>query len=127
MHKVALDWENVGNVATPLSYFNANCFADPGDQIPGNAPRYFSGLRVDGIHDVDMNLYKSFVPKEGMRLELRAEAFNLFNHARFAQPNSGVGSVASANPFFGTITTDVVNGTVLQLPRSFQFGLRFEF
>jgi len=123
MHAVALAWQNVGNVATPLSYFNAGCFADPGDENPGNAPRYFSGLRVDGIHNLDLNLYKSFVPKEGMRIELRAETFNLANHPRFGQPDSAVG-----DPLFGTITTDTsVGGNVLQMPRTFQFGLRFEF
>ena len=122
MHSVALDWQNAGNVASPAAYLNANCFADPGDQVPGNAPRYFSGLRTDGIHNMDLNVYKSFVPKEGMRVEVRAEMFNFFNHPRFAQPNSSVG-----DPLFGTITSDSVNGTVLEPPRSFQFGLRFEF
>jgi hypothetical protein len=117
MHDVAVDWENAVK-----SYFNPNCFADPGDQNPGNAPRYFSGLRVDGIHNMDLNLYKSFVPKEGTRLEIRAEIFNLLNHARFAPPNTSVG-----DSFFGTITSDSVNGTVLQTPRFFQFGARFEF
>jgi hypothetical protein len=122
MHSVALDWQNAGNVASPAAYLNANCFADPGDQVPGNAPRYFSGLRTDGIHNMDLNVYKSFVPKEGMRIEVRAETFNAFNHPRFAQPNSSVG-----DPLFGTITSDSVNGTVLEPPRNFQFGLRFEF
>jgi hypothetical protein len=126
MHEVALNWQNAGNANSP-AFLNANCFADPGDQIPGDAPRYFSGLRVDGIHNFDANLYKSFVPKEGMRVEVRAEIFNLFNHPRFAQPNSAVGNSGQPNPFFGTITGDSVNGTVLQTPRFFQFGLRFEF
>jgi hypothetical protein len=122
VHAAALDWENVGVSANPATFLNANCFADPGDQIPGNAPRYFSGLRTDGIHNLDMNIYKSFVPKEGMRIEVRAEMFNFFNHPRFGPPNTAVG-----DPFFGTITTDEVNGSVLENPRSFQFGLRFEF
>jgi hypothetical protein len=117
MHSVALDWQNAN-----LTYLNANCFGDPGDQVPGNAPRYFSGLRTDGIHNMDLNIYKSFVPKEGMRIEVRAETFNALNHARFAPPNSSVG-----DPLFGTISSDSVNGTVLENPRSFQFGLRFEF
>jgi hypothetical protein len=116
-HNVALQWENVGVTATP-SYFNGLCFGDPGDQNPGNAPRYFPGLRVDGIHNADLNLYKSFVPKEGMRLEVRAEMFNLTNHPRFGQPNSFVG-----DPLFGTISSDATGET----PRSFQFGVRFEF
>src|SRR5579862_381915 len=118
VHSAALTWQN----ANPAAYLNSNCFADPGDQVPGNAPRYFSSLRTDGIHNTDLNIYKSFVPKEGMRLEVRVEMFNAFNHPRFAPPNTSVG-----DPLFGTITSDSVNGTVLENPRSFQFGLRFEF
>ncbi len=128
MHDVALNWEAnstaISNGLPPVnSFFNANCFADPGDQIPGNAPRYFSGLRVDGIHNADLNLYKSFVPKEGMRLEVRAEMFNFTNHPRFGQPNSAVGGAEGGNPFFGTISGAAVGET----PRFFQFGVRFEF
>jgi Carboxypeptidase regulatory-like domain/TonB dependent receptor len=113
MHDVALDWQNAVK-----TYLNANCFGDPGDQVPGNAPRYFSGLRVDGIHNMDLNVYKSFIPKEGMRIELRAEMFNFTNHPRFGQPNSAVG-----DGLFGTISSDAPG----ENPRSFQFGLRFEF
>jgi hypothetical protein len=104
--------------ATPAAFLNMNCFADPGDQNPGNAPRYFSGLRVDGIHNADLSLYKSFVPKESTRIEVRADMFNFTNHPRFGQPNSGVG-----DPLFGTISTDAGG----ELPRYFQFGVRFEF
>ena len=123
LHQVALDWgknsDAINNTGIPVSSFlNANCFGDPGDQNPGNAPRYFSGLRVDGIHNVDLNVYKSFAPKEGMKLELRAEMFNFFNHPRFGQPASGLG-----DPFFGTIEGDAPG----ENPRSFQFGVRFEF
>jgi hypothetical protein len=117
VNQVAMNWANVGS-GTTVAFLNSNCFADPGDQNPGNAPRYFSGLRVDGIHNVDLNLYKSFVPKEGTRLEVRAEMFNFLNHPRFGQPNSAVGS-----PVFGTITSDGGGYT----PRYFQFGVRFEF
>jgi hypothetical protein len=114
MRQVALSWQN----ATPLSLFNGNCFADPGDQTPGNAPRYFPGLRVNGIHNVDLNFYKSFVPKEGTRIELRGEMFNLANHPRFAAPDTAYGDST-----FGMITA-TANG---YLPRYFQFGVRFEF
>jgi hypothetical protein len=135
MHSVALNWQTnaaaVSNGLAPVAtFFNANCFADPGDNIPGNAPRYFSSLRVDGIHNADLNFYKSFVPKEGMRLEVRAEIFNLTNHPRFGQPNSAVGSGPAGSsitnltsPSFGIIT----GGAVGELPRYFQLGARFEF
>ncbi len=114
MKAVAMSWQN----PTPLSFFNSDCFADPGDQNPGNAPRYFSGLRVNGIHNFDTNIYKSFVPKEGMKIEVRGEVFNFLNHPRFAAP-----STAFEQTGFGTITSDAAG----YLPRYFQFGLRFEF
>jgi hypothetical protein len=114
LNGAAISWQD----ATPAPFLSASCFANPGDQVPGNAPRYFPGLRVDGIHNVDLNLYKSFTPKEGMKVEVRAEMFNLANHPRFGQPNSFVG-----DPLFGTVTTDAPGET----PRYFQFGVRFEF
>ncbi len=123
MKDVAMNWQQNGNAESngnpPVaSFINPGCLADPGDQNPGNAPRYYPGLRVNGIHNLDMNIYKSFVPKEGMKIDLRAEIFNAFNHPRFAQPDAAYGDAA-----FGTITADA-NG---YLPRYFQFGLRFEF
>jgi len=125
MHKVALDWEANSSGADVSSFFNPACFADPGDQNPGNGPRQYSGLRVDGIHNMDLNLYKSFVVREGMKIDLRAEIFNFLNHPRFGQPNSGVGNTAAdlPNPFFGTIGGSATG----QSPRYFQFGARFEF
>ena len=120
MNAVAMSWQS----ATPLSFFNSSCFGDPGDQNPGNAPRYFSGLRSEGIHNADLNLYKSFVPKEGMKLDVRAEIFNFTNHPRFAFGNySPPPNLAFGNSQFGEITNDAPGYS----PRSFQFGLRFEF
>jgi hypothetical protein len=120
MNAVAMSWQS----ATPLSFFNSSCFGDPGDQNPGNAPRYFSGLRSEGIHNADLNLYKSFVPKEGMKLDVRAEIFNFTNHPRFAFGNySPPPNLAFGNSQFGEITNDAPGYT----PRYFQFGLRFEF
>jgi len=115
MNDVALTWQT-----TQLSYFNSNCFADPGDQNPGNAPRYFSGLRVAGIHNADVNVYKSFVPREGMKLDVRAEIFNLANHPRFGFQQS---NLAFGDSQFGAISSDAAG----YLPRYFQFGVRFEF
>ena len=101
-------------------FLNINCFADPGDQMPGNAPRYFSGLRTDGIHNVDLSIYKEFSPKESMKLQVRADIFNLVNHPRFAPPDS---SWDPGDTQFGIISSTAVGYT----PRKMQFGLRFEF
>jgi hypothetical protein len=63
-------------------FLNINCFADPGSRCQATAPRYFSGLRTDGIHNVDLSIYKEFSPKESMKLQVRADIFNLVNHPR---------------------------------------------
>jgi hypothetical protein len=98
------------------SVLNQSCFADPGDNIPGNAPRYFSNLRGDGIRNVDASLSKEFTIREGKTLQVRAEMFNAFNHQRFAFPDVGSGDGA-----FGTVTSTTNNF------RRMQFGARFQF
>ena len=101
-----------------VPFLDANCFADPGDQVPGDAPRYFSGLRTDGIHNLDSNLYKEFTLREGMTLQLRAEVFNAFNTPRFAPPDT----------FVGDSTFGIVNSTASGYrPRGIQWGVRFEY
>jgi len=101
-------------------YVNVNCFADPGDQMPGNAPRYFSNLRTDGIHNMDFSVFKEFAPKESMKLQVRADFFNFLNHPRFAPPNT---AWASGDATFGIISSTAAGST----PRKMQFGVRFEF
>jgi hypothetical protein len=103
---------------TPI--VNVNCFADPGDQMPGNGPRYYSGLRTDGIHNVDMSLYKEFALRESTKLQLRADIFNAANHPRFYPPNT---AWAPGDQTFGIISSTATGYT----PRRMQFGVRFEF
>jgi hypothetical protein len=116
------------NLSTGISYhdaaasgnsiLNASCFADPGDQVPGNAPRYFSQIRGDGIHNIDVSFSKEFTIRENMKLQLRGEFFNFTNTPRFAFPDVGIGSGT-----FGEVTSTASGST----PRHAQFGLRFEF
>jgi hypothetical protein len=109
---------NFLNGTGDASVFNANCFADPGDQIAGDAPRYFSNLRSDGIHNVDLSFSKEFAFRESMKLQLRAEFFNFTNTPRFGFPDLNFGSGT-----FGDVTSTAPGST----PRRTQFGLRFQF
>lgn len=102
--------------STDSSVFNAGCFADPGDQIAGNAPRYFSNLRSDGIHNIDLSLSKEFTIREDMKLQIRGEFFNFTNTPRFNVPNTAFGDSQ-----FGQVTS------TLGSPRRTQVGVRFEF
>jgi hypothetical protein len=98
------------------SYFNGNCFGIPDDQVPGNAPRFSSNVRSQGIKDIDMGFFKDFTVKEGMKLQLRAEFFNLTNSVRFATPDSFLG-----DSDFGKVEQTANH------PRTGQIAVRFEF
>jgi len=106
------------SAVTGTSTFNSNCFADPGYEQPGNAPRYFSNLRADGIHDIDVSLSKTFIPREGITLEVRGEFFNFFNTPRFGVPDTLYGDST-----FGQISSLAQGST----PRHGQLGVRLEF
>jgi hypothetical protein len=104
--------------ATGASVFNGSCFNIPPPEVPGNAPRYFSNLRADGIHNTDLSISKEFVVHEGMKLQVRGEFFNFTNTTRFANPDLNIDSGT-----FGQVTSTAPGST----PRHTQFGVRFEF
>jgi carboxypeptidase family protein/TonB-dependent receptor-like protein len=104
--------------ATGEPLFNVNCFADPGDQQLGNAPRYFDNLRQDGIRNVDAALRKEFSIREEVRLQFRFEGFNIFNRTRFGLPVNAYG-----DSLFGTVNT-LASGFS---PRRIQIVARAEF
>jgi hypothetical protein len=55
--------------------------------------------RLAPIFNVDAALTKSFkLPWEGKRLTLRAEAFNLFNHANFTNPRPSPSRSSAVTP-----------------------------
>jgi len=94
-------------------WFNTAAFMRNAAFTFGNAGRNL----LEGPGDVtfDLALYKSFVVREGMRVQFRAEAFNAMNTPQFGVPNAQVG-----NPNFGTI-----GGA--GRPRNLQFGLKLVF
>lgn len=98
------------------SIFNPNCFAFPGDEIPGDAARYISTTRSEGIHNTDLSLSKEFAIHENMKLQVRGEFFNFTNTPRFSYPDTNVDSST-----FGDVTSTV------NTPRHVQVGARFEF
>ena len=103
---------------TSQPYLNATCFADPGDQLAGNAPRYFSDIRADGIRNFDVSFSKSIpMPREG-QLELHADFFNFTNTPRFAFPAYDYEDSA-----FGIVSSTAAGYT----PRHTQFGVRYQF
>ena len=101
---------------TQQPYLNQDCFTNPGDNVPGNAPRHFSNLRGDGIRNLDMTLSKEFNVRENVQVQIRAEAFNVANRQRFAFPDVGSGDGS-----FGGVFSTANNF------RRMQFGTRVQF
>ena len=68
-------------------------------------------MRNPGINDWDMSLQKQFSIKERLKLQFRADAFNVFNHTQYSGYNATVnyGVFNSSTGSFGSATT-VQNG-----------------
>jgi hypothetical protein len=93
----------------------------------GTAPRNFA--RGFGAWQMDVAVRRDFPIREGLKLQFRAESFNVFNHPNFGAINSSFGQ-----PTFGQATGTLANslGILSPLyqqggPRSMQFALKLVF
>jgi hypothetical protein len=99
-----------------LPYFTPGFFQpEPYGQVGNAMRRYFSG---PGLDNYDMALLKSTAITESTKLQFRAEAFNVFNHTQFKNPNGLVNNLVVGG--FGYVTS-------AQDPRIMQVALKFLF
>jgi hypothetical protein len=96
-----------------LRWFNTGAFRTNAIGTVGTGGR--NQLRDPGKWNVDFSLLKAFTLHEELKLQFRAEAFNLFNHANLGAPTLTVNS-----PNFARISTATA-------PRIMQFALRLAF
>jgi hypothetical protein len=83
------------------------------DFTMGNAPRTITSVRQPGTRNASMSFFKEFplgIVREGMRLEFRFEAFNVFNHPHFAGPDTTLGGGG-----FGQTTSLIASQREVQL------------
>lgn len=107
-------------------WFNTSCYSAPA-LISSSAPNATQQFGTAGIGTVigprwfsyDANLQKPINIREGMNIELRIDAINVFNHPNYTNPDVTV----SDGALFGTIRSAAAN----YIPRAFQFGGRFNF
>ncbi|MBO0724660.1 MAG: TonB-dependent receptor [Blastocatellia bacterium] len=98
-----------------LQYFNTKAFEQPAPYTFGSAPRTLPSLRGPGYFTTNLSLQRDFRFTEKARLQIRAEAFNLFNRANFKIPGTVLGAAG-----FGVITST-------EDPRQIQFAARIYF
>jgi hypothetical protein len=91
-----------------------NAFSLPASGVFGNAGRNI--LRGPAIQDLDVSISRTFAIKERIRMQFRAESFNLTNTVAFGLPNA---NVSGGTP--GVITSLAGD------PRIMQFAGRLSF
>jgi hypothetical protein len=96
-------------------YFNTRAFEQPAPYTFGSAPRTLPNLRGPSYFTTNLSLQRDFKFTESARLQIRAEAFNLFNRANFQIPGTVLGAQS-----FGVITST-------EDPRQIQFAARIYF
>jgi hypothetical protein len=98
--------------------FNSAAFVAPPLGTQGNFPR--NGLRGFPAAQVDLALHREFKLHEVVRLQLRAELFNLFNHPNFGTL-SAFPSNSISQPLFGQ-PTQMLNRSLGGLNALYQMG-----
>lgn len=109
---------NASAPRTPSQWFDTRCFARltlaaNAGQV-GDAGR--GTVRGPGFARTDLSLFKNFDFAGRHRIQLRVEAFNLFDQVRFGNPGLSIGTPTT----FGVITS-ADDGRIVQL------GIKYEF
>jgi hypothetical protein len=89
-------------------YFDTSVFSQTGNFTFGNVSRFVGNLRTPGTVNIDFSLFKTFRPIERVRVQFRAEAYNLANHPTWAAPGTTINDPAN----FGRVTSASGNRTV---------------
>lgn len=110
----------VGSILTgnPAQYFNPNAFVIPASGTYGNVGR--DTLIGPGLATLDLALMKNTSLTEKLRLQFRAEFFNLPNRPNFNTPNPVVFTSSSPTP---SPTAGVISSTSTT-SRQIQFGVK---
>jgi len=95
-------------------YFSTASFVGATPGTFGNAGR--DSFHGPGINVTNLALMKDIQLKEQMRMELRLESYNTFNHVNFNLPSSNIRSSQ-----FGEVTGDALGPRTVQLAGKFYF------
>jgi hypothetical protein len=106
------------------NWYNVNALTQPAAGTFGDERR--NSLFGPRYSEVDFSLGKNFTLKEGIGLQFRIDAYNIFNHPSFANPNTGESFAPDSSgvliPTSAASITSTENGT-----RSYQLNARISF
>ncbi|HXB72562.1 MAG TPA: TonB-dependent receptor [Candidatus Acidoferrales bacterium] len=106
-----------GNLASGQNikdWFDVTAFTTPAPFTYGNAGRDI--LFGPGRVNFDASLFKDFPIRETVKLQFRAESFNVFNTPQFGLPNGTIGNAQAP-----------VISSIVGNPRQMQVALRLQF
>lgn len=98
-----------------------HAFARPAVGMLGNIGKY--NLRGPGINNWDARLYKNVIFKDHHRLQLRVEAFNVFDHTQF----DGLDTTARFDAAGNELNSRLGQTIFARNPRHRQLALKFIF
>ncbi|MEO8052636.1 MAG: TonB-dependent receptor [Acidobacteriota bacterium] len=99
-------------------WFNTAAYSVPAPFTYGNSSRTIPNVLSDGVMNLDFSLFKDFPIRERMKLQFRAEAFNLTNTPVFDTPG-----VNAQSTTFGVVTATAFSPK----PRELQMALKLTF
>jgi hypothetical protein len=97
-------------------WFNTSCFSAPNTFGFGSESRTDPNIRAAGMANYDFTLFKNTAITEHVKLQYRAEFFNLFNRVQFGPPGTTLGTAQ-----FGVVSTQINSQRLIQM------GLRLSF
>ena len=100
-------------LGTPDRWYNPNAFIIPTPGTFGNVGK--GVLRGPGLTNWDLSLFKNITLREELKLQFRAEAFNMPNHPNFSFPTQTVFSGGSISPSAGIITKTSTSSRQMQM------------
>jgi hypothetical protein len=113
---------NPTNSGQPSNYINLNCFSFPAPGVLGNLGR--NTLRGPGFADFDFSLFRNItLSQEKYRIQFRAEAFNILNHANFGAQTTNIFNGSGAP----LASAGVLQQPTLTTSRQIQLGVKFVF
>ncbi len=106
-------------------WYNPAVFASPANGSFGNFHR--NTIYGPGVDNWNMSLFKNFNFTENMRLQLRFEAYNVFNHTQWGTVNNSLSAPTPGTSFSGANAGASGQITSTRDPRQLQIGGKFYF
>ena len=121
-----------GNSSNPYQQLDVSAFAAPtAGSLGFESGRNF--LRVGPINAWDAALSKEFTFKESIKMEIRLDAFNAFNHTQFDGINTTANFASPGSTAITNLANEITNRTGFgavtsaRPPRNLQLSARFQF